>query len=250
MNTLDRTLVLVAGGEPDEAHVQAAQRRLEAAIGARASRVPAVPRKIGGWLAATVSAAVLAVVLLSPFTATPALAFSVVQQHFRDFRTLRFEVEQRVNGQVAMQSRVSVTRAGDVRADIGRDLTVIVNSAQQRVLVLQHPARMAVVAPLNGGAQTDDALRWLDEIRDFQGVAQELREVRTIDGKSAQGWRLEVGGTTIMLWGDDNGLPLEMSVGGAGPTQLDFHFEFDVELAPQVFSTAIPAGYSVGKEED
>lgn len=255
MNTLDRTLALVAGREPDEAHVQAAQRKLEAATAtwaARVARAPAAPRRIGGWLAATASAAVLAVVLLwSPFTSTPALAFSTVQQHFRDFRTLRFGIEQRMNGQVLMESRVHVTRDGDVRTDIGKDLTVIVNNAQQRVVVLQHQARVAMVMPLRAAARKEDALRWLDDIRDFQGAAEPLQDVRTIGGQRAHGWRLEAGGNTIVLWANEDGLPLEMTVvGDASPLQLDFHFEFDLDLEPQMFSTAIPAGYSLGKEED
>ena len=45
------------------------------------------------------SAAVAAVALLwLPLGSTPALAFAQVQQHFRDFRTLRFDIEQRMNG--------------------------------------------------------------------------------------------------------------------------------------------------------
>ncbi len=253
MNTLDRTVALVAGLEPDDTHVQAAQHRLEAAIATRAARAAGVPARsrVSGWLAATASAAVVTVALLwSPFTSTPALAFSTVQQHFRDFRTLRFDVVQRANGEVVTRSRVHLTRAGDVRTDVGDDLTVIVNNSQRRVLLLQHRARAAMLMPLQAEAKQDDALRWLAEIRDFQGAAEALSEERTIDGQPASGWRLEAAGTAIVLWANGEGLPLQMTVDGATPLQLDFRFEFDVELAPQMFSTAIPSGYSLGKEED
>ena len=37
---------------------------------------------------------------------------------------------------------------------------------------------------------------------------------------------------------------------GAGEMRFDFHFEFDVAFAPEMFSTAIPAGYSRGNPED
>jgi hypothetical protein len=41
-----------------------------------------------------------------------------------------------------------------------------------------------------------------------------------------------------------------MTLGGSTPVQLSFDFEFDPELPAQMFSTEIPAGYSLGKEED
>ena len=82
-----------------------------------------------------------------PLVPSPALAFAQVQQHFRDFRTLRFDVEQRMNGKVLMKSRVHVTRDGNVRTDVGDIVSVIVNSSERRVMTLHHPARVA-----HGGA--------------------------------------------------------------------------------------------------
>jgi hypothetical protein len=259
MTTLDRSLTLVAAHEPDEAHVQAAQRKLETAIAAHVARTARAaskmralaPRRLGGWLVATVSAAVVTVALLwSPLSAPAALAFTTVQQHFRDFRTLRFELDQRMNGQVSMKTRVTLTRAGDVRADVGDDLTVIVNQAERRVLMLQHQARVAVVMPLSAAAERDDALRWLDDVRDFQGVAEALPEVRTIRGARARGWRLEAGGTPIELWANEDGLPLQMVVGATESLQLDFAFEFDADIPPRTFNVDIPEGYSPGTQED
>ena len=43
------------------------------------------------------------------------------------------------------------------------------------------------------------------------------------------------------------------SRGPTGPSaqlQLDFHFEFDVALAPEALSTEIPAGYNLGAREE
>jgi hypothetical protein len=253
MNTLDHTLNLLAAREPDDAMVQAAQRKLEAAIAARATKVATRKpvRRVGGWLAAATSAGIVALALLwLPLVPSSALAFAQVQQHFRDFRTLRFDVEQRMNGKVLMKSRINVTRDGNVRTDVGDVVSVIVNSSERRVMTLHHPARVATMAPLVVPATSDDAMAWLAEIREFQGEARALARTRMIDGRKAHGWELATAAGNLVLWATEDGLPLEMTLGGNAELQLDFDFEFDPPQPAQMFSTEIPAGYSLGKEED
>jgi len=253
MNTLDRTLEIFGAREPDEAMVAEAQRKLDALVAGRVAtstaRQPA-PRT-RGWLAAGASAVAAAVALLwLPLGSAPALAFAQVQQHFRDFQTLRFDVEQRMNGNVMMKSRIHVTRDGNVRTDVGDLVSVIVNSSERRVMTLHHPSHMATVAPLVVPATPDDAMAWLQEIRDFQGEARRLRETRIIDFKKAYGWELPSAAGNIVLWATEDGLPLEMNLGGNAALQLNFEFEFDPTLPAQMFSTQIPAGYSLGNGED
>lgn len=252
MNSLDRTLELFGMNEPEPAMVTAAQQKLESLVGSRrSSGVARAARKTRGWLAAAATAAVVTVaVLWLPFGPTPALAFANVQKHFRDFRTLRFEVEQRMDGRRVMKSRVSVTHDGNVRTDVGDDITVIVNSTQRQVLTLMHRARIAVPSALDKPATKEDALAWLDHIRDFQGEAKTLSGTRWIGGHRAYGWELQTAAGRIVLWATEDGLPLEMTVASSTPIQLDFDFEFDLALDANYFSTEIPAGYSVGKDED
>ena len=253
MNTLDRNLELLAAREPDEALVQGAQRKLEAAVAERAAKVATRKpvRHVGGWLAAATSAGLVALAALwLPLIPSSAQAFAAVQQHFRDFRTLRFDIEQRMNGEVMMKSRIHVTRDGNVRTDIGDDISVIVSSTDRRVVTLLHQPRIAVVTALGVPVTQEDAMAWLDDIRKFQGEAKLLPQTRVIDGRKARGWELAITGGTIVLWATDDGLPLEMSMGGGNALQLDFDFEFDPVLPAQMFSTEIPAGYSLGKDED
>jgi outer membrane lipoprotein-sorting protein len=252
MNSFDRTLELFASREADAAVIDEAQRTLETLVAnrvaANSDRLPV--RRARGWLAAAASVAVAAVAMLwLPFGSTPALAFAQVQQHFRDFRTLRFDMEQRMNGQVMMKSRVSMTRDGSVRTDVGEDVSVIVNSAERRVLTLLHSEHMAVVSPL-GAPVKEQALDWLRDIRDFQGAAKPLPRTRVIDGLEAHGWELEIAGGNLVLWATAEGLPLEMTMSGDAPLRLSFHFEFDLPFEPRLFSTEIPAGYSRGESED
>jgi hypothetical protein len=252
MNSLDRTLELLGAREPEAAVIAEAQRKLDALVASRVATVRPQVRRARSWLAAGASAVVAAATLLwLPLGSTPALAFAQVQQHFRDFRTLRFDVEQRMNGTVIMKSRINLTRDGNVRTDIGADISVIVNSTERRVLTLLHPSHMAVVSPLGAPATKEDGLAWLKDIRDFQGEARALPQTRMIDGRKAHGWELQSAGGNIVLWATEDGVPLEMSMGGGNAElQLDFHFEFDPPLSVQMFSTVVPAGYSLATQED
>jgi hypothetical protein len=250
MNSLDRTLELFAVSEPDQSMVEAAQRKLDAAIAAKALTRKPAPR-VGGWLAAATSAAVVAVAMLwLPLNPSPALAFAQVQQHLRDFGTLRFDMEQRMNGEVMMKTRVNVTRDGNVRTDVGDDISVIVNSSERRVITLVRSERLAVVSPLDAPVAHDEALDWLKDIRDFQGTAKALPQTRVIGGQQAHGWELQTADGKIVLWATDEGLPLEMTMAGNTPLQISFRFEFDLPIEPQTFSTEVPAGYSLGGQED
>jgi hypothetical protein len=251
MNSLYHTLELLATRASDEAAVREAQRKLEDAIARRmADRRPTVKgtRKTG-WLAAAASAvaAVLAIVWL-PLNPTP--AFAAVQKHFRDFQTLRFVIDQRVDGQPTIQTRVQATRSGNVRTEVGDDVVVIVNSSQQRVLTLIRPSHLAIVSPLARPVEEEDTMKWLKDIREFQGAATALPDARTIDGQQAFGWQLEVAGIDMVLWATAEGLPLAMTMNSSAQLQLDFHFEFDLPLADESFGTEVPAGYSLAPQED
>ncbi len=249
MNTLDRTLELFAHAEPDAHAVHDAQRKLEQAIAAAPPRRRKV--RVGGWLAAAASAivAVMALVVL-PLGPMPALAFSEVQQHFRDFSTLRFEIEQRMNGNPFMKQRVSVLANGSVRAEVGEDIVVIVNTQEMRVMTLLKPKRIAMVNPLDKAGTREDATDWLDEIRDFQGVAKALPGTRLIGGQRAMGWELPLEQGTITLWANQQGLPLEMKLDQGVALDMSFRFEFDADLPAGLFSTEVPAGYTLATEED
>jgi outer membrane lipoprotein-sorting protein len=244
MNTLDRTLESLSRAEPAADHVQEAQRKLEAVI-ARAPRRKITPR-VTGWFAAAASAlaAVTALVWL-PLAPTQALAFSDVQKHFRDFRTLRFDFEQRMDGTVLVQGRVSLLADGSVRTEVGEDVVVIVNAAERRVLTLLRAGHIALVTPLDATPTRDDSMEWLREVRDFQGLAVAIPGTRTIRGQIAHGWKLSTEHGEIALWASEAGLPLEMQIDQGVKIDMDFRFEFDAALPPELFSTQVPAGYTL-----
>jgi len=250
MISLDRTLEWMATREVDEAAVSEAQRKLEALIVSRARPVRSAPRA-RGWLAVAASAAMAAIAMIwLPLTPTPALAFSAVQENLRDFRTLRFVMDQRVNGHATPQTRVAMNRDGNVRTEVGEEITVIVNSAEKRVLTLMKSQRIAMLSPLNAPVESDDQLSWLEDVRNFQGIATQLPRPRIIDGRKAYGWQLATNGMELVLWATEDGMPLEMSMDQGTPLQFIFHFEMNVPLPADLFSTRMPEGYSEVKPED
>jgi outer membrane lipoprotein-sorting protein len=218
-------------------------------IAAQPARAPA--RRARGWLAAAASAAVVTVAALwLPLRPATALAFEQVQRHFVDFHTMRFDMEQSMNGRPVMKARVSVRRDGSVRTEVGDDVVVVVNSENKEVLTLVKSAQMAVVSPINQAPTKEESLDWLDKIRQFQGAAKELPGTRTIRGEEVRGWELELNGSKVVLWATSEGLPLEMTLDQGASIKMSFHFEFEPVLPADLFSTKIPAGYHRAEAED
>lgn len=234
---------------PADATARAQQRLLARLHGAPNNRTAPLATR---WLAATASAAVIAIAIIAaPLLGDRGSAFAQVQQHLRDFTTLSMRMEQRFGGRVIQQSRTVVDARGLMRTDVGDQISVILDTTQGRMLVLQHGPRQAMSVPIEqADGDPDEALDWLAEIRDFQGKADLLEETRTIDGRSARGWALEVEGTPVVLWADHDGLPLAMEAGGTGGLEIRYRFRFDLPIEPGYLSTAVPAGYQlVGEDE-
>lgn len=230
------------------AAVDAAQLRLSAALQGRSRRTRSAPRRWAVAGLAAMAALVLAIGL--PLLVGRGDAFAAVQAHFRQFRTLQLDVVQRHGGDVHMTSRTRVDANGATRTDVGESLSVIVDPARGRVLTLLHEQRQAAVSAITPqAAATGQDIAWLDRLRRYDGKVVALGQTRTIDGQPAQGWSLDLGGDTAEIWAAADGLPLEMRLHGGG-LQIDYRFAFDVAFAPDVFDTAVPAGYALMQADD
>lgn len=233
-----------------EAAIDNAQARLTARLqqARRPARAPA-----RAWWAVTATAVLaIAVIIAGPMLSGGGDAFAAVQAHFQRFNTLSMTITQRYNGQPLQTSHSIVDARGVVRTDVGDQLSVIVDAPRGRVLTLLHAPRQAMIAtiPKNKPA-ADDALSWLDDIRNFKGQATPLPDTRIIDGRTAHGWTLQAGGTTMELWADADGLPLAMRQLDGGGLEIDYRFKFDRPIAPGLLSSDVPAGYApVVADED
>ena len=228
---------------PPPGAAQVAQQRLLDRMQGTAR--PTRPARVG-WLAVATTAVLAMVVVALPMLLDQGRAFAAVQAHFRDFTTLSMHVEQRVGGRVVQTSRMVVDDRGVLRTDVGDQLSVVVDPVRGRLLMLQHGPRQAVSMPLQQATSRPGAsLDWLAGIRDFKGRARKLEDTRVIDGRTANGWVLDVAGSRLVLWADRQGVPLALETGAAGGLEIHYAFEFDTELEPGYLSSDIPRGYRI-----
>lgn len=252
----------VAAHAPPAHATEGAQIHLERALRERNTpRAAHTPRR-ARWLAFAATACAALALILVPFLVSDrgGLAFAEVQRHFQDFRTLSMTIEQDgLAGTVVPVIHVVLDDAGNVRTDVGEGLSVVVNAGEGQVLMLMHDGRSAMRFPIDAVPMEParEALSWLDELRDFKGLATPIAETRVINGETAQGWALDIGGARIELWARSDGLPLTMSIGqgrstGSGADgasdisvmDLRMNFDFDAPIDPAELSTEIPPGYT------
>ncbi len=227
---------------PEDA-IDRAQARLTARL--QQKRKPARTPARAWWAVTATAVLAIAAIIAGPMLSGGGDAFAAVQAHFRHFDTLSMTITQRYNDQPLQTSHTVVDARGVVRTDVGDQLSVIVDAPRGRVLTLLHAPRQAMIAAIpKNQPVADDALSWLDDVRNFKGQATPLPDTRIIDGRTAHGWNLQAGGTTMELWADDEGLPLAMRQLGGGRLEIDYRFEFDRPIAPGLLNSDVPTGYA------
>lgn len=230
----------------------AAQQRLVAVLAKRnAVGRPRVDRgrRIIRWaIVAATCAAVVIVALIPVFGDRSSTAFAAALQRLREFSTLSMTIDTTVEGHELMPTdRVEIDQAGDTRTEIRGLTTVIVNRQSGQVLILQQPTHRAIrySIPLGVPAGPPRNLAWLDAVRSFRGHAKELPETRNFNGVIAHGWEMDAPAMHIVLWADAYGMPREVDVTGAASMQQHMTLTLNAPLAPELFSTKLPAGYAL-----
>lgn len=133
--------------------------------------------------AALATSLTLVVVILAglPLLTSSSVAFAAMRNHFRHFRNLTMHIAQRMAGAVIQASTTTIDDRGIVRTDIGSQMSIIVDPVAGRTLTLLHQPKQAMLAPLPKSAPAvDQALDWLQELREFRGQSTRL-PVRQID---------------------------------------------------------------------
>ena len=122
-----------------------------------------------------------------------------------------------------------MTRDGNVRTEVGEDITVVVNSVGETRAHADEPGSASrMVTPLSVAGRAGRQLEWLEDIREFQGVATQLPQSRVIDGQQVHGWQLAVEGLDVVIWATEQGVPLEMSMNqGAHDARWCIRFEMN-----------------------
>jgi outer membrane lipoprotein-sorting protein len=210
------------------------------------------------------AAAVLAVLawLFWPGANQPAFALSRMVDAVVSARSARFQMEIKVEGQLPQSARTMFQAPALYRMEMTplKDQKVINVSDFEaaKMLTLMPEQKQAVVFNLKNvpkGAANNDKLnhfenlrRLLSEQRDKLPAHERLGE-KTIDGRKAEGFRLESGLGTLTLWGDPatgNPIRIENVYSGVPRTEVVMtQFEMNVELPRDLFSLEIPRDYKV-----
>lgn len=231
----------------DEASTASAQQKLLRRIAAAPRRERSPLRRFGAVAATACAVLVLGAAVFLGNLAAPdgGLAFASVQRQLGDFDALVMRMVQTSHGGVVQETLVTTLRDGRTRVDVGDQVSVIVDPVAGHATTLLHAARQAMrfEVPKAGLGEADDALQWLEELREFRGEATLLAGTRDIDGQEAHGWALQAGGMDVLLWATAEGIPLEMTLSDGGGLLLEFEFDFDPTIAPGTLDAAVPPGY-------
>lgn len=255
-NTLEHWVRALGSQAPEADHVEAAQRKLLARLHSSTHR-----RSWGGPGWAWAATAVLAVLVLPLVLWMPgsngSLAFADVQRHFSDFESLRARMTTQLRGQTVLDMEIRVDDRDRVRVDVGEGFSYVVDPRRESMLQLFHDRQQALRVTLDGAdeVQREETLGWLEELREYRGIARRLEQPATIRGRQASGFSLEAGGLDMVLWATPEGEPLRLEIqpaldpAASGPTtRLEFYF--DEPLDAGSFSLELPAGYELLAGED
>lgn len=228
-----------------------AQQRLLVVLAKRnavgGTRVGRDGRRIIRWATVAATCAAVVIVALIPVLGDrSSTAFAAALQHLREFGTLSMTIETTFEGRELMPTdRVQIDQEGNTRTEIRGLTTVIVNRQSGQVLILQQPERRAIrySIPRGGAAIPQRNLAWLDAVRSFRGRAKELPATRKLNGILVHGWEMDAQAMHIVLWADVDDIPREVDVTGAASMQQHVTLTLNAPLAPELFSTNLPAGY-------
>jgi hypothetical protein len=226
-----------------------AQERLIARMQSTAKPARSNSRR---WLAfAGTTAMALVITVLVPMLSNSGVAFAAVQDHFSHFDNMVMTITQSFKGQQIQSSETIVNAQGITRTNVGKQLSIIIDPKQGRVLTLLHDSREVMLTSIpKSQPGNQKQLSWLEELRNFKGEATPLPNKRSIDGHSAQGWALNLQGLKMEIWADANGLPLEMRQEGGAELLIDYRFKFDQADVDKQLSTVPPSDYKLVQPDD
>ena len=235
--------------EAPSAATSAAQERLIARMQNAAKPTRSNTRR---WLAfAGTAAMALVITVMLPMLTGGGVAFAAVQNHFSHFDNLVMTITQSFEGQPIQSSETIVNAQGISRTNVGKNLSIVVDPVQGRVLTLLHDSREAMLTSIpKSRPRNQQPLSWLEELRNFKGEATQLPNKRIIDGHPAQGWALNLQGLKMEIWADANGLPLQMRQEGGAQLLIDYRFKFDQPNVNKQLSTTAPSDYKLVLPDD
>ena len=142
---------------------------------------------------------------------------------------------------VRMEIRTWAMRSGEARVEAGPVTTIVDPEAGAIQTLLPGGQMMTMPLPdgsLDGPAWTQgEGLEWFVELREFQGLATPIDQIRSIDGEEVQGFHLTLDGLDLTLWATrDNDRPVLLEGTLPGGLAIESRLWFDEPIDPSLFS--------------
>jgi outer membrane lipoprotein-sorting protein len=192
-----------------------------------------------------------------------ALAFGDVAEALTNVQTARWKstsVVKRPEGQTTKADEIGMFMAPShertERTQGGVMSISIIDGQTDKVITLAPAGKIAMVLKLeNFPPEAPLGTRFLDlresALRAKSGEAGKVESlgVKVIDGRRAEGFRLQIGATEVEIWADPKtSLPIRVEQVTSGATEVRIvmtDFEVDVDLDESLFSLDPPEGYTV-----
>lgn len=226
-----------AAREVDDAALSAAVTNFRASLPeARPAR-----RGIPAWLrlGGAVALLVLAVSIVPTFLPKQSggQAFALVQAWFEDYQTMQVDITMMMGDARISEVRVWSRANGATRVEVQPVVHIIDPESKVMHTILNGNQVMTRELGIAAGTLPGDGhLEWLQELREFQGVATVLEQPLQVDGIDAMGWQLNLEGQSYTLWVDpaDN-RPLLMEAELPGGMFMIVVFSFNEVFSAELF---------------
>ena len=138
----------------------------------------------------------------------------------------------------------------------GKKTIQIVDGQKDKVITLDPVAKTATVINLKNLPAENPFGKTFQSLRELVAGAQNGRagkverlDAETIDGRRAQGFRIQLGAIDVKIWADPNTLlPIRVEETTSSAPEVHivmFDFQIGMELDESLFSLDVPAGYTV-----
>jgi outer membrane lipoprotein-sorting protein len=207
----------------------------------------------------SVAASVSVVYLVLASATGDSVAFAQVAEKLRAARTLSYNwtMKQHNDGKVLNRGRNLYMVPGKIRIEYGgqpgQQSYGVLDMPGGQVLFVDEKQQTARVTQFKGHGRDDMAAKTIDDVRSLQSVKAQSIGDKVVDGVQAKGFQIIDEGEAKTVWADAaTGNPVRIEIlqndTPWGPVVTIWsRIQLDQPLAPELFSTAIPAGFETAQ---
>ena len=180
------------------------------------------------------------------------VVFADVLQQVRESQSVTFRMTASGKGDTDNIIDYMFMEPGHIRFTLGDGLIWIGDLSEGKMLVLDPTKKtgMAIGGMKNGGRFARKMFDFLEKLKTLHAGSEESLGTNEIDGRSVVGFLVRKDGKHMTIWVDpETDLPvlIELEEAGRDGSKAVFaNIRFNAELDESLFSTSLPAGYTLG----